>query len=382
MSRGWLHGTVVVLMLACGAGSVQAGEKCRQAPLRTSAEYLTPGPYPVGRATFTFVDASRPTPASGSCAGVPERTIETDVWFPATSAGGAFVEESGAPYPLVVHSHGLLDFPRGEEYLSAHLASYGYVVAAPAFPRTNLLQLSGGCIDLADIENQPGDVSFVIDSMLAEYGDLIDPTRIGASGLSFGGTTTLLVTYHAAVRDPRIKAALPIAPGACMVTSRFFKTTDTPLLLLAGTSDALVPYKQNAKRPFRAARAPKALVSITGASHTGFAGPLVTHSGTPHPDTIGCAAIGNVVPDDPDADPFAGLEGKEYGIVSTPMRCPLPCQNEPLPPSALPPAEQQDLTKIAGIAFFEGVLRDDIGARCFLRETFAAENDAVAVRAR
>jgi dienelactone hydrolase len=248
---------------------------------------------------------------------------------------------------LIAHSHGLLDYRTGEIYLAQHLASWGYVVASADFPLTNLAKLA--CIRLADVENQPADVSFVIDSVLAEFGSAIDVDRIGASGLSFGGTTTLLVTYHPEVRDPRIKAALPIAPGACMVTKPFFATTDAPMLLVAGTSDVLVPYRQNAKRPFQAARAPKYLVSLRRASHTGFAGPLVGHPGTPHPDGIGCDAIDDVVPDDPDsnADPFAGLEGDGTGVVSTPKRCPLPCRDDDLPASAMPPALQQDLTKIA-----------------------------------
>jgi hypothetical protein len=105
--------------------------------------------------------------------------------------------------------------------------------------------------------------------------------------------------------------------------------------------------------------------------------------GTPHPDSIGCSAIGNVVPDDPDAlaDPFAGLEGKENGVVSTAKRCGLPCEKT-IPDSAMAPAEQQRLTRIVGAAFFEGTLRDDLAARCFLHDAFAKEEDAVLVKSR
>jgi hypothetical protein len=39
---------LVVAVLLVGAGTVQAGEKCRQAPPQTSDEYLAAGPYPVG----------------------------------------------------------------------------------------------------------------------------------------------------------------------------------------------------------------------------------------------------------------------------------------------------------------------------------------------
>src|SRR5207344_1377432 len=135
------------------------------------------------------------------------------------------------------------------------------------------------------------------------------------------------------------KAALAIAPTACWVTKRFFTSTDVPLLLLTGTSDQLVPEAQNAARAYKADRAPKWLVSLKDGSHTGFVGALAALPGTPHPDSIGCA----------------GLGGKEKGINSTPKRCALPCTKK-LPESAMAPAEQQELTRIAGLAFFEGTL--------------------------
>jgi dienelactone hydrolase len=357
-----------------------AGQKCKQAPPRTSAEFLTPGPYAVGQTTFTFVDTSRPTAASGTCAELPARTLVTEVWFPATSPGGALLDASGAPYPLVVHSHGLSDLRTGEEYLAEHLASWGYVVASADFPLTNLGNLA--CVRLADIEHQPGDVSFVIDSVLAEFGDAVDAGRIGASGLSYGGMTTMLAAYHREVRDARIKAAFPIAPAlACVFTPRFFAGTDVPLLMIVGDSDQLVPHRQNAKRPYKMARAPKTLVTVLEASHTGFTGFLSNHPGTPHPDEIGCGFLLDILSDDPDANFFAGLEGKGTGVAFTEKRCPLPCEDT-LPESALPAAVQQDLTRIAGLAFFEGVLRDDVGARCFLHDGFAAEHDEVRVQGR
>src|SRR5581483_3209459 len=61
-------------------------------------------------------------------------------------------------------------------------------------------------------ELRPGDVSFMIDRVLDDAGELaanIDPERIGMMGHSFGGWTTLAVTG----RDPRIRAALPLDPA-------------------------------------------------------------------------------------------------------------------------------------------------------------------------
>ncbi|MFT5696673.1 MAG: dienelactone hydrolase, partial [Myxococcota bacterium] len=60
------------------------------------------------------------------------------------------------------------------------------------------------------MEDRPKDLIFAIDEMLAGRSGLeIDPARIGVSGHSFGGWTTLNV----AGSDPRIRAALPLAPA-------------------------------------------------------------------------------------------------------------------------------------------------------------------------
>jgi dienelactone hydrolase len=369
---------LVAVVLAVGAGTVHAGDKCRQAPARTSDDYLQPGPYAVGSATITFVDTSRVTPASGPCAEKPSRTLPTTVWFPATSPDGAFVDPGGAPYPLIAYSHGLGSHRTAEQYLARHLATWGYIVSSQDFPLTNLFNIA--CVRLADLEKQPTDVSFVIDSVLAQYGSAIDTTRIAAAGLSYGGGTTLLVTFHPQVRDPRIRASLAIAPTACWATKRFFKSADVPLMLLAGTSAMLLPEAQNAARAYKASQAPKWLVLLKDGSHLGFTNLLGAQSGTPHPDAVGCAGLGGIVSAQKD-NPLMGLGGKENGIKSTPKRCALPCSKE-VPDSAMPPAEQQELARIAGLAFFEGTLRNDLAARCFLHDQFAAEQEAVRVNSR
>jgi hypothetical protein len=62
----------------------------------------------------------------------------------------------------------------------------------------------------AFIEDRPLDASFVIDRMLAgDAGVSIDAGKIGMSGHSFGGWTTLMTVGC----DERIGAALPLAPA-------------------------------------------------------------------------------------------------------------------------------------------------------------------------
>ena len=121
------------------------------------------------------------------------------------------------------------------------------MVAGPTFPLTSLGNLfSADGPYPADIVNQPADVSFVIDRLLAAdapadwLAGAIDVRKIGLSGLSYGGLTTLLVTYHPTMRDRRIRAALTLAPAACALTRPFYRRGRTPLLVMQGDQDGIV----------------------------------------------------------------------------------------------------------------------------------------------
>src|SRR5207249_4079999 len=125
----------------------------------------------------------------------------------------------------------------GELYYTAHLASRGFVVASIDFPLTR--GGAPGGPELADFHNQPGDVRFVIDQLLRlsrRRGEWlaggVDRKRLGVTGLSLGGGTTLLVTYHRRLRHRRIRAALPVAPTGCFFGERFYRSTAGPTLLV------------------------------------------------------------------------------------------------------------------------------------------------------
>ncbi len=130
-----------------------------------------------------LVDRSRETPPSGVFPGAPERRLPTLVTYPKRAAG---------PLPLLVASHNLGGAPESLGYLAAHLASHGFVVAAPTFPLTSLSSSTGVGFDPSDIPQQPGDVSFVIDRLLAGGGAAappgeaasLDPDAIGLLGVS------------------------------------------------------------------------------------------------------------------------------------------------------------------------------------------------------
>jgi len=192
------------------------------------------GPHPVGVRSAEWADASR------------DRSLPVEIWYPATaehkgqdlddatrdhykpmpmapeaiqSAVRDAAAEPGAR-PLIVFSHGFGGERRQTTHLCTHWASHGYAVVAMDHVGNTAMDMmqsamSGEASDPQAemqrfIADRPADASFVIDRAEAgESGLVIDPERIGISGHSFGGWTTLATTS----RDARIRAALPLAPA-------------------------------------------------------------------------------------------------------------------------------------------------------------------------
>jgi predicted dienelactone hydrolase len=156
------------------------------------------------------------------------------------------------------------------------LATRGYVVVAPTFPLSNANAPGGG--PKLDYQNQPGDVSFVIDQMLAmnraegALHGLIAPQQIGAMGHALGAVTTFGAVYNRAGRDPRIKAAVPIAGIQLPFAGGRWTWPATPLLVIHGDRDETGPYVGSV-RAFGKAKPPKFLLRLIGAPHLPFAAP-------------------------------------------------------------------------------------------------------------
>jgi len=254
----------------------------------------------VGRVAATFVDASRPTQANGSYPGAPARTLPSLVWYP-SSAGGAeegasevpclgggaerctvvpdaALDGAGAPYPLIVFSHGFGNGATATTSYAQALAQHGYVVVAPDFPLSNRNAPGGASVN--DLPAQAGDVGFLIDVFLGAVASVpspfpgaIDAQAVGAAGRSLGGSTTLLATHSTSYLDPRIRASAPISPGwfvqtALLPNVDYFTGITTPLLIIGGSDDTTTPFAENQQAPYDLAGAPKALVELFGQEHT------------------------------------------------------------------------------------------------------------------
>src|SRR5262249_41522022 len=213
--------------------------------MRAGTRLEIPGPFGVGQISLTLVDTSRPTMPNGSFPGAPNRTLPTAVWYPTTlDAGGldAPLARAGRPFPLVIFGHALGSYNTQSTFLTTHLASNGYIVAAPPLPLSSLGAPGGATV--ADVSAQAGDVTFVIDSFLDfashaqnRFAGGVDAERIGLTGHSGGALTTLVATYDAHLREPRIKAAVAFAPPACFLQAGYFDAARVPLLILQGDAD-------------------------------------------------------------------------------------------------------------------------------------------------
>jgi predicted dienelactone hydrolase len=371
-----------LLVLVLAASAVPALARCPADA--TTAAFLAPGPYAVGVRSLTLVDSSRQTPAQAGLPALPSRTLPTQIWYPATGpAGSAPVADaplaSGGPFPLIANSHGLGDLNVGEAYLAIALARRGFVVASPTFPLTNTA--TPCCSGLSDAANQPGDIRFVIDQVLAlSDGDGwlaggVDHKRIGAQGLSLGGLTTLLVTYNPTLRDRRIRAAFAMAPASCELTRKALSPTP-PLLLIDGDQDLITPVEQNAGRTFQRARMPRTLVTLARATHTAFTGLISADSAVNYDAAIGCAFVDKITQQQVD-DLIAAFGPAAAGTDTT--GCDLPCRGAAPANAPMPATRQHDLTQAAGTAFFQERFQKSHAAHCFLRKVFAAENPEVTI---
>lgn len=252
------------------------------------------GPFLVGLRTLELFDPSRL-----NTKGTGPRPVTVEVYYPTTLAAVAGKAHDiatilGIPvatvpawrdvavrpgtYPLVAFSHGNNGTRIQSFFFGAHLASHGYIVVSPDHHGNTFPDTLSGLIDPAVATNRPLDMSFVITQMLAfnadpssVWHDAIDPTKIGASGHSFGGFTAFALAGGDTV-DTRVKAILPQAPAAPFPDS-FFQSIHIPVLIIGGSIDETTPFPANQQHPFDVlpSGAPVvALAEIADAGHFTF----------------------------------------------------------------------------------------------------------------
>ncbi len=364
-----LCGAILVLAFVFAACSSDGDSD--PAPAQTAtpivaplASYAQPGAYGVGVITIELIDTSRPTPANGDVPESPERRIPVEIWYPAAAmaaspeARDAPAAASGGPYPLIVFAHGFSASRAQSAQYTRHLASRGYIVASPDFPSSN-----GGAPGgprLRGVIEQPADVSFILDELLLRDGaadwplaGIVDFERLGMTGHSLGGLTTLLTVYGAA-RDDRIDAALPISPPACFIGEAAVGDVALPIMVLGGSEEVIVDpsWIRNA---YDIANAPRYYVEIGGADHIKFADVDINDR------DIGEGIVSAIAGDSliGDAIEIAGAGQGDVGACTV--------RDGARGKEYITGDRQREVLRLFGALFFDAYLRDDAGALALLR---------------
>lgn len=191
------------------------------------------------------------------------RPLTTYLWYPPAVRGSG-------PWPLVVFGHGFATTPFRYRRLLRAWAAAGYLVAAPVFPLGNAKAPGGP--DENDIINQPRDMSFVIERLLAASASagsplhgLVERSRIAVAGQSDGAETAFATAYERPWYDRRVRAALVLS-GAELGRHVPLVSHTSPLLAIQGTADRINPPVYT-RELFHAVGRPKFLLLLRGAGH-------------------------------------------------------------------------------------------------------------------
>ena len=333
---------LLVLGLCLVVSSVFAQDNVMFGDMRPDApELAARGEFGVGVRTITVTHADQIDILNATNA-EPEprydRSLTLEVWYPAVIGEGetpivtyeetlgraddpkaplvpfafggralrdADVDNSGAPYPLIVVSHGFPGSRFMMTYLTENLASKGYVVVSIDHMESTFSDTGGFASTLL---NRPLDIRFVIDQMGemgAEGSDsflagLVDADNTGLVGYSMGGYGALNVAggaygasymptlaqfglpgvdllevnvagSEAYTPDERVKAVYTFAPWGMNFSlwdKNSLATLDVPVFFVAGDQDDVSGYEIGPRRLFElAANSDRYLLTFEGARH-------------------------------------------------------------------------------------------------------------------
>ena len=255
------------------------------------APYAKPGAYAVGYTTLHLAGGRRVVvwyPANpATTTGHTHETIDIGgllspalqakipasdrVLYPANAYQDAPASTTPGRYPLVVFSHGLAGYPEQSVTLTTHLASWGFVVAAPDHVDRSLDGLLGTAAtgvpkstDVAVLQATLDLVEKASDGAGVLHG-LVDPSRVAAAGHSAGACSAYLL----AAADARVKAWISYAVAIGGKKCPAPPAPKKPGMVMLGTTDGLIPPAASVK-VYDGMRSPKYLVQIARAGHLVF----------------------------------------------------------------------------------------------------------------
>jgi predicted dienelactone hydrolase len=329
---------VSALLVACAVATLTAQTNRIDGITPAAPELATPGPFAVGVRTLTATDRNRPdvlrTTAGGPTARY-DRTFTLEAWYPAALSAGQRPEgeyraltrdpsvvvtlrgravrdaapaRAGAPWPLVILSHGYPGNRHLMSHLGEHLATHGYVVVSIDHPESTYDDLKAFG---STLYNRPLDQLFVLNEIArlgrpgsgSPLAGIVDASRTAIVGYSMGGYGVVNVVggayreaaaalpaappngllrersaanaaYTASI-DPRVKAAVAIGPWG-MHTGYWdaagLAGIRTPILLVAGSADDVSGYERGTRAIFEGTvNAERHLLTFLHANHNAAA---------------------------------------------------------------------------------------------------------------
>ena len=241
------------------------------------------GPYGVGLATLKLPTNAAPVevwyPAKRSDV-KGKRVVNYDLvdWLPASyqsalpkgaavtypTGGVRGVDVARGRFPLVVFSHGFAGFRDQSSFLTAWLASWGFVVAAPdqhSRDLTSFLDFTGSSTGkTTDVEDLRATLTLMRTKDKARKGRFaghVDTKLVGALGHSAGGAAV----QEFAAADRRVTTFVGLAPGAGEG-----KVPRQPGLFMAGTTDGIIS-PERITATYEKLKTPKRLVVVGGGHH-------------------------------------------------------------------------------------------------------------------
>ena len=302
MRRVVVAGVVLALLAgACSSSTKQSTAPPTSPPTTLSVAdaahaYIPRGPYPVGVTTLTLaggVKAEVWYPAVPGTQGTDTYDVRTLVPptvtkllkapVPATYTTEAQRDAAVAPgtFPLVLWSHGFASFRLASSALTSHLASWGYIVAAPDHWSRDLYHvldrtLGGPAVDAPSAGDDLRHTRTLMTDENARpasrFAGHVDTSRIAAIGHSAGGPSVVDIAH-----DDGVAGYVSLASGANLGGRPTTSATvpppplpNKPSLFVAGKADNVAQWERVTKPAFDAAPAPSRLWLLDTTGHNAF----------------------------------------------------------------------------------------------------------------
>ena len=336
-----------VLTLSAGLVSGCGSSSSKSSSASAAVDYSKPGPYPVGTTSFMMDDRLvymfYPADKDRLGEGTPVTSYSSaDAFPPALRAAipAALIQEvpldatkdapiaADGPFPVLIHSHGFGGYPEFTSQHLAHLASWGFVTAAPDHLERDLAANSLGKVkrgetDVQDLRNTLARLK--ADNESGPFAGSMNFDQLAAEGHSAGGSAAGKFAY-----DPEVKTFIGQAPGAPLKMNYESTTTadqitaayaaqappDKPSMLLAGEVDQTIPLARVSEE-YDWLAAPKRFLVLKGAGHNAFTdickpiregGGLMQYSGKlPAPDNLLRLGEDGCMPENLDPDTGSAL---------------------------------------------------------------------------